>query len=497
MPLKGADDMSIAYFPTIFEDELIYSVLARFYVHSGSMSMEYVNKEIFISARQGKLDKEFIKPLKQEVVELLTKNMTIEELLEKHTMFPCYGRFLDDERRNRGYQALLSMDGNFYLLFGKPQTKQEEERVMKYCPMCCLEDRKQHGETYWHRVHQIRGITVCGKHKCYLKSSSLSMDSRVTTGFVTADETVGSDKELNDMIELCDNFKLIKLANYIEEVFQKPMKLKDCVMVGKLLHYKMMGTQYVTVRGEHIFLHKLLEDLQKNYQEVPEVMDLTAMQLQRLLRGERIFFWEICMVAMFLGISVEEVSELEDVKLPQQIFDERVQELRQQGLGLYDIARQMGATYSTIKMALNTTEWDKKGKRPHVEYSRAKKDWSDLDSQTLPLVKQAIRVLNGAEGSRPRKVSRYAVSKYVNIVDSKLKRMPKCSKEIEDNMECMEQFHARKLIWAINDLQVRGKDIKLWRIIQIYKMKEQHVYACLPYLEQMAPEVLDIVKSIL
>ena len=137
MPLKGADDMAIAYFPTIYEDELIYSVLARFYVHSGSMSMEYVNKEIFISARQGKLDKEFIKPLKQEVVELLTKNMTIEELLEKHTMFPCYGRFLDDERRNRGYQALLSMDGNFYLLFGKPQTKQEEERVMKYCPMFC------------------------------------------------------------------------------------------------------------------------------------------------------------------------------------------------------------------------------------------------------------------------------------------------------------------------------------------------------------------------
>jgi hypothetical protein len=39
--------------------------------------------------------------------------------------------------------------------------------------MCVEQDRRQYGETYWHRSHQLPGIELCPEHECRLLSTSV------------------------------------------------------------------------------------------------------------------------------------------------------------------------------------------------------------------------------------------------------------------------------------------------------------------------------------
>ena len=97
--------MEIAYFPQIYPDELIYSVLARLYVHSGYPAYTFCAEDVFINKRV-RPDMELLNVMKPEILEYLCKKMSMAELIEKHTMFPCYARFLPYERRNRAFEAL-------------------------------------------------------------------------------------------------------------------------------------------------------------------------------------------------------------------------------------------------------------------------------------------------------------------------------------------------------------------------------------------------------
>ena len=74
--------MSIAYFPTIYPDELIYSVLSRFYQNCGYPNYIFCAEDLFVNKRI-KPDIEFINELKPEIIHLLCQNMTIEHLIEK------------------------------------------------------------------------------------------------------------------------------------------------------------------------------------------------------------------------------------------------------------------------------------------------------------------------------------------------------------------------------------------------------------------------------
>ena len=89
----------IACFPELYPDELVYSVLARYYVHSGYPAYIFCAEDIFVNKRV-KPDIEFFNVMKPEVLGLLCKDMSMAELVEKHTMFP-YARFLPCERRTK------------------------------------------------------------------------------------------------------------------------------------------------------------------------------------------------------------------------------------------------------------------------------------------------------------------------------------------------------------------------------------------------------------
>lgn len=474
----------IAYFPTAYTDELLYSQLARYYTKSGYMTYTFAAEELFAS-KAVRPDMDFINSYTSAAVQAITRNMPMEAVIEKHTMFPCYGRFLPKERRQRAFQSLVSMKGNYHNLLPIPQSKNGEVRCLRYCPACAANDREQYGEAYWHRVHQIIGIHVCQIHRCYLMDSSVIISGKATPSLKTAEEMILQSESCvfaNHEIE-------IRVAAYMAEVFQADVDMDSCVTVGEFLHSKMAYTKYRSVRGEQRNIVLFHADFTEYYRNLPQNWFTELWQTQKVLTNDRVNFYEICLMAMFLGINIDELVHMElPEKTQQQLFDEEIYRLHEQGLKYSAIAKALSASYVTVK-AIGERRYGTYHKPPKASLKSGAKpqNWNQIDENTLPLVKEAISQLQGDGTTRPKKITTFAVEKILHLSSKKISlHLPKCLAEIQRHAESQEQYWAREVAWAARQIKDIG-DILTWRKIRdLTNMRRGDFEACLPYVSDYA-----------
>ena len=100
----------ITFFPDFYPDELVYSLLSRYYSKSGYLAYVYAADDLYAN-KFIKPDVEFLNPLKKEVFDIITKNTSMESVIKNHTMFPYYGRFIKKERRLKAFETLMKMNG--------------------------------------------------------------------------------------------------------------------------------------------------------------------------------------------------------------------------------------------------------------------------------------------------------------------------------------------------------------------------------------------------
>jgi len=428
----------IPYFPTAYDDELLYSQLARFYIASGYLAYTYAAEDLFLS-KTVRPDMEFVNTYTPAVVEAITRNMPMERIIEKHTMFPYYGRFLPKERREKAFQALVDMAGNYHNLLPIPKRKGNSDRYLRYCPMCAERDRENYGETYWHRVHQMIGIHVCPIHRCCLMDSSVIISGKTAPCLKTAEEVI----PLTETAVLADNEIEIHVAEYMTAVFQADVDMDSTATAGAFLHSKMANTKYRFVRGEQRNMTLFHADFTDFYRDLPDNWFTELWKIQKVLTNDRINFFEICLMALFLHIPALELvyRELPE-KSQQELFDEEVYRLHEQGLKYPAIAKTLNASYDTVKAI---------GERKYGTYHRLvkkplksgvkPKNWQQIDTDTLPLVRDAIRQLQGKEGRRPKKITVFAIEKMLNLSSNKISLyLPQCLAEIQKHEESQEQL---------------------------------------------------------
>ena len=169
----------ITYFPNIYPDELLYSQLSRFYTKSGYLAYIYAAEDLF-EKKTVKPNIEFINKFNNNSLNIITKQNSIENIINNHTMFPYYSRFLNKERRDNAFSSLMNMDENYHNLLCLPKSKNGDHRFIRYCPICANIDRKKYGETYWHRSHQLIGVDICPIHFCKLKNSTIKVSQNIS-----------------------------------------------------------------------------------------------------------------------------------------------------------------------------------------------------------------------------------------------------------------------------------------------------------------------------
>lgn len=123
----------IGFFPKIlYPDELLYSQIARYAVRSGYTGYIYAAEDIYQHYKTVRPDVEFVNLYTDDALKWMTKEYSWEYIVQKHTMFPAYARFLPIVRRRTAFEALMRCKGNWSNLVAQPQTGQ---RFIRYCPL--------------------------------------------------------------------------------------------------------------------------------------------------------------------------------------------------------------------------------------------------------------------------------------------------------------------------------------------------------------------------
>lgn len=297
---------------------------------------------------------------------------------------------------------------------------------------------------------------------------------------------------------ICGSPLECQLATYMKEVLQSEIDFKSEVTVGGFLHSRLEETPYRSVRGEQRNIGLFHADFKGFTRGLQENHFTELWQIQKVFTDDRVNFQEICMLALFLKVPVEELVKME---LPEQTqeerFDKEIFRLHEQGLKYPEIARRLDASYNVVK-AIGGKRYGKYHKEPKRPLKSGVKayDWERIDRDTLPLVKDAIKKLQGKEGERPKKVSIYAVEKMLGLPDKRIVQyLPKCREEIERHEETQEKYWAREVVWAVDTIRKNG-DILNWKHIRnLTNMRKKNFIACMPYLCDYEGEYTSIVES--
>lgn len=471
--------MSIAYFPKLYPDELLYSFLARFYQHSAYPRYVFAVEDIYAS-KNVRPSTEFISEMNEEFLGYLLRKMPLEELIEKHTMFPYHCRFVPKERRIRAFEALKEMKG-FSLLVMQQKQRDGERQFLRYCPECVKQDRVCYGEAYFHRIHQMKEIGICPIHKCFLNNSSVPKNSWDVTMLRSLEE----DKLSTNAI-VCEDEIMCELALYTKKVFETKVDFSSDAMVGKFLHFKLKDTPYLSKRGARRDMVLLYKDFAQYYSSFENSKILERWQVDKAFIDDCVKTYDVCQVAMFLKIPIEELVNMKyPEKSLEKSFDEKVIELRGQGLSYPEIAKRMDASINTIKPigeGIRGKYWKSRAQNTVPVRSRSF-DWEKIDRETLPKVVAACKEIYGVGTNRPHRVNMCSVARMIGIPDKRMALLKLCREEIDKYKENWEEYGAREISWAIDEIERTGKLLNITNIMNLTNMRKVNIIRCIPFLE--------------
>jgi len=525
----------ITYFPELYPDELLYSVFARYNVHTGSLLYRGVAEELFMNAR-AKPDLLFVNELQSEVIEILERQKPFHDIVMEHTMYPYYARFIDWVRQEKAYNAIINMQGGYHDLLPMPKQKDGQDKCLRFCPICTRENREEYGEAYWHRKHQIAGIDLCYKHGCYLVDSKAKrvptfFDAESCIGYVIQDVSFGTDRQK-------------AFTEYVAELLDYEWIADNQVPIGKYLNHRLAGTKYVSKRGQQRHLELLYTDINDFYGG-----DIFKdYQLSKILEGYRQNPLDICLVAYFLGVRIDELlCPVMNDMLPEQRFDNMVADMVGAGTGINQTARELNCSSRTVRLACERLGIESKGSKPKQsnqvqikEYRRfwlqlkgdypdksytglcqieeyrpklqwlrrndkvwtdnhmfagkpkykRRQDWNQMDIDMLPLVNKAIEQLKGQGGERPRRITITAINGILGLPDKRLDLLPRCKEKVMQNLQTHKQYWAIELEWAVETLLNEGKEINYKQIRNLTNMRRRYIEDCYPLILKMTESTI-------
>jgi hypothetical protein len=183
----------IGYLPQIYENEILYSYVARYHRCTSLNSLKDTLEDLF-GVRSIAASLEFPSHLGKVESHLNVIGLSKEKLLYEHTLYPLYEPFLYEEE-----QAIIKdmifgnngggIKGKIGFLAGSVCKKEH----FYYCPLCVRDDVEKYGETYLRVLHQMQGVFACPKHQCWLEKYPVTQKMVGRVEFVSLDLGVISD----------------------------------------------------------------------------------------------------------------------------------------------------------------------------------------------------------------------------------------------------------------------------------------------------------------
>ncbi|MEC1698142.1 TnsD family transposase [Schinkia azotoformans] len=268
----------LGWLPRIYEDELLYSILSRYFKQSSHISIRESLHEHFNDSR-AVLTPDFPSNLRvfEKKLHIFGYN-NLEAFITKHTPFRYFTNFLDKSQKEAVLKEIKNQKSkNVQMLIGTVASTVKESKYFKFCPSCFEEDLEQNSESYWRVYHQLPSVYVCTKHDILLHNSTVlyrnknsaliipdntnciaSLNSKCIQGDLTT-------KELNLLYKIAIASKRLLSENFeiniknLSQNYKEMLKEKGYVTINGMVRQTDLFNNFLLFYGERI-----LEILQSN-----------------------------------------------------------------------------------------------------------------------------------------------------------------------------------------------------------------------------------------
>lgn len=254
----------VSFFTYPYEDEILYSAVARYHYYSGNRNFKVTLGELFGSSTTvpSLLFPCRLKYFSSQISESETK---WEEYLVNNTMFPFYAPFLPERRAKEIKMAMKEGSGNgIYTKVGYVAGGICKSDGLKYCPTCVIEDVRVYGEPYFHRVHQLQGVFVCPEHYCLLKEYPVKQNDYSRVGFIrlVADALdLAVEQESQELLSK----QLISIAKSVNSLAKLPLNYN--VEWVNQVYIALLNQRGLVTIGGHVRQRELFEEIRNYYTE--------------------------------------------------------------------------------------------------------------------------------------------------------------------------------------------------------------------------------------
>jgi hypothetical protein len=177
------------YFPPIYPDELLYSVIGRFHAHLGAPPWRSTLAMLF-GKRQVTADVDLPGLLNMLSLQLPPgRHLTVDRLILENTQFSYYTAFQPPATQRWALKRMRQGNvADVHIRLGLVAFRSGRAKRLRYCPRCLIEMAAQYGEYYWRREHQLPGVLVCPIHAVPLRESTVRLSRCSRHAYVLPDD---------------------------------------------------------------------------------------------------------------------------------------------------------------------------------------------------------------------------------------------------------------------------------------------------------------------
>ncbi|OPA34609.1 hypothetical protein BHL07_28400 [Bacillus cereus] len=312
----------LPYFPSLYEDELIYSVFARYYNHIGSPSRKLsIRRKDLIPGKSWTISTDLPTSLNNIMKRLnIFAYPSVDSLIKRNTLYFYYTNFFGKEIKEKVWDVMCN-GGNFNVisLIGTRVYTTIQNQYFKYCPCCVADDYEKFGETYWRLQHQIPSVFICERHETYLLDSTVVYKYSNTQYLepptiencpIVRKEVAYSDRTKMYLKYITKESILLANNNYnfenVNQIYRTILTQKGYINKNDLLDRKKLLKDFLEFYGEELLI--LMNST---------ITDSANCWLIKLIRTHYTSFHPIrhILLTIFLGKSVKNLAENNEEKI--------------------------------------------------------------------------------------------------------------------------------------------------------------------------------------
>jgi hypothetical protein len=162
--------LDIPFMPELLPDELLYSFIGRMSAMNALGNMRERMRLLFGDKNTiAVIDLPTRLEYLQKALGRLSPWGSALDMITQATIYPYHRPFLTENRHVAIAEILLSGRGkSLKTLLGRVANRFGAAPTLRFCPACLTADIHRYGVPYWHRTHQLPGVTACPTHKLNL-----------------------------------------------------------------------------------------------------------------------------------------------------------------------------------------------------------------------------------------------------------------------------------------------------------------------------------------